>query len=83
MPEKSKSESKKGKPSGAGRRKGKFDMFFAHTVEHKLRRVLRRNGARAAMAYVKSGKAAIAVLHRISKESNKTGDLAKIAFSFN
>jgi hypothetical protein len=40
-------DSKKGRPSKAGRRKGQFDKFFARTEEKKLRRVRKRNGAEA------------------------------------
>ena len=49
-----KSDSKKGKPSGAGRRKGKFDGFFSRVPERKLRRVLKSSGQKAARAYAQA-----------------------------
>ena len=76
-------DSKKGRPSGAGHRKGKFEGFFLRTEERKLRRVLKRNGAVAAKAYVKAGHASNALLHKISKESSVAGNAAKAAFQAN
>lgn len=73
-------DSKKGRPSGAGRRKGKFDRFFSHTAEHKLHHVLKRNGAMAAKAFVGSGYVSSGVLHKISKEQTRAGDVARKAF---
>jgi hypothetical protein len=75
-----KSDSKKGKPSGAGRRKGKFEVFFSRTQEKKVRHILRRNGVKAAMAYIKAGHASSATLHKISKEVSVVGDAARAAF---
>jgi len=68
-------ESKKGRPSSAGRRKGKFDVFFARTTERKLRNVLKRNGAAAAKAYVQEG-GSPALLRKIAKESTFAGSVA-------
>ena len=75
-----KSDSKKGKPSGAGRRKGKFDTFFARTAEKKLRHILKRNGVKAASAYIKAGHASSATLHKIAKGVSGAGDAARAAF---
>ena len=75
---KSGQESKKGKPSSAGRRKGKFEGFFVRTSERKLRNVLKRNGARAARAYVQEG-GSPALLRKIAKESTFAGSVAREA----
>jgi len=40
-------DSKKGKPSKAGRRKGKFVNWFAKCEERKLNHVITQNGALA------------------------------------
>ena len=44
-------EGQKGKPSGAGRRKGKFGAFFGRLDAKKLRRVFHSNGFEAAKLY--------------------------------
>lgn len=75
-----KSDTKKGRPSGAGRRKDKFGAFFGRTTERKLRHVLKRNGVGAAKAYVKAGHASNAILNKISKESSAAGVAARAAF---
>jgi len=43
--------SKKGKPSKAGKRKGKFSLYFANTAAKKLRNILKHNGKNALKAY--------------------------------
>lgn len=73
-------EAQKGRPSGAGRRKGKFEGFFIRTSERKLRNILKRNGAKAAMAYVKEGGSSSAIFHKISKEGTFAGNVAREAF---
>jgi hypothetical protein len=72
-------DSKKGKPSGAGRRKGKFDGMFARTAEHKLRNVLKRNGAVEAAHYVKRNRSGLAavILKSIAKEGTFAGGVAR------
>ena len=69
-------DSKKGKPSGAGRRKGKFEGFFVRASERKLRNVLKRNGANAAKAYVQEG-GSPALLRKIAKEGTFAGGVAR------
>lgn len=44
-------ESRRGKPSGAGKRKGKFARYFANTAAKKLRKVAKHNGPNALKAY--------------------------------
>ena len=51
MADKKSSDSKKGKPSSAGKRKGKFDGLFARVLVRKLRRVLKNSGRDAAEKY--------------------------------
>ena len=83
MPKKSnkkQQDSKKGRPSGAGRRKGKFESFFVHTAEKKTRHVLKRNGVAAARDYVKAGHVSNAILHKISKEASHAGIVARVVF---
>lgn len=75
-----KADAKKGRPSGAGRRKGKFEVFFGRTTERKLRHVLKRNGTKAALAYIKAGHASNATLHKISKETIVAGAAARAAY---
>ncbi len=41
----------KGRPSSAGKRKGKFERYFATTAARKLRNVLKHNGRTALTAY--------------------------------
>ncbi len=41
----------KGRPTSAGKRKGKFDRYFANTAAKKLRNVRKRNGRSALAAY--------------------------------
>ena len=43
--------SSKGKPSKAGKRKGKFTHYYANTAAKKLRNVLKHNGKNALKAY--------------------------------
>ena len=71
-------ESKKGRPSSAGRRKGKFELFFGRTEERKLRHVLKNNGARAAKAYVSDGGSS-AILRKIAQEGTFAGSVAREA----
>ncbi|MDP3697009.1 MAG: hypothetical protein Q8R55_03165 [Candidatus Taylorbacteria bacterium] len=73
-------DSKKGRPSGAGRRKGKFDGFFAHAADKKSRHVLKRNGVAAARAYIKAGHGSNATFHKISKEASRAGIAARAVF---
>ena len=73
-------DSKKGRPSGAGRRKGKFEVFHAHMAEKKARNVLKRNGVEAARAHVEAGYILSATLHKISRESTKAGRAAQMVF---
>lgn len=75
---KKKQESKKGKPSGAGRRKDKFAGFFLGTKERRLRHVCKRNGAKSARAY--ADKFGITpVLRRLASENTRAGNVARVA----
>jgi len=68
-------DSKKGKPSSAGRRNGKFEVFHARTRERKLRNLLKSNGAEAARAYASKFNCEM-VLRRISQEKTYAGEVA-------
>lgn len=72
-------DSKKGKPSGAGRRKGKFERFDVNTRRHKLRNVLKHCGSRAAMTFVRQGRASSAMLYDIAREDSLAGRRAQMA----
>lgn len=41
----------KGRPSSAGKRKGKFDRYFTNSAAKKLRNVRKHNGRSALAAY--------------------------------
>jgi len=69
-------QSKKGRPRSAGKRNGKFTLFFAQMEEKRLRRILKRNGAEAAKAYVQEGGSS-ALLRKIAKEGTFAGDIAR------
>ena len=69
-------DSKKGKPSGAGRRGGKFEGFFSGTKERRLRHVCKRNGPKAARAYADRF-AMTMTLRRIASENTRAGDAAR------
>jgi len=71
-------ESQKGRPSSAGRRKDKFELFFNRAAERKLRHVLKRNGAKAAKAYVDDGGSS-AILRKIAQEGTFAGSVAREA----
>ncbi|MEK7121309.1 MAG: hypothetical protein AAB857_01225 [Patescibacteria group bacterium] len=68
-------KAQKGKPSGAGRREGKFEGFFARTSECKLRNVLKNSGAKAAKAFVQEG-GSFALLRKIAHEGTFAGSVA-------
>lgn len=69
-------ESKKGKPSSAGRRNGKFQPAFARTSERKLRNVLKQNDAKAARAYAQKN-GMTDVLRKIAGERTFAGSVAR------
>lgn len=71
-------DSKKGKPSGAGRRGGKFEGFFLGTRERRLRHVCKRNGSKAARAYADTF-GITASLRRLASENTRVGDVARVA----
>lgn len=71
-------DSKKGRPSSAGRRKGKFEFFFSRAEERKLRHILKDNGAKAAKAYVSEGGSSV-LLRKIAQEGTFAGSVAREA----
>lgn len=73
-------ESKKGRPGSAGRRKGKFDGFFAQKTERRLRHVCRRNGSLSAYKYANK-KGCIGILRKIAGEQTFAGRVAREALS--
>lgn len=78
MANKQQQESKKGRPSSAGRRKGKFEFYSQNTMERKLRHVLKRNGSNAAAAYIR-GYSTPSLLQKIARESTFAGERARMA----
>lgn len=73
-------KSQKGRPRSAGKRASRFGLFFAKTVERKLRRVLKHNGPVTARAYCGDSES-VAFLRRISKEGTFAGKVAREALS--
>lgn len=73
--EKKGQEGKKGKPSSAGRRDGKFQFAFARTSERKLRHILKRGDEKAAKAYAQKY-GLLAVLRKIAGEGTWAGAVA-------
>ena len=71
-------EGSKGKPSGAGRRSGKFEGMFARKTERRLRHTCKRNGPGAARAYADE-KGIMASLRKLATENTRAGRAAAAA----